>query len=77
MISEEDNSSMQHSYLMVNPAGCFYQNGDAGQGYTVSDPIIEAGVESAFNQVPFDTVSFLQRYQSIPLLNIDADINAG
>lgn len=73
MISEEDNSSMQHSYLMVNPAGCFYQNGDAGQGYSVSDPILEAGVATAFNQVPFDAVSFLLRYQNIPLLNLDAE----
>jgi radical S-adenosyl methionine domain-containing protein 2 len=73
MISVEDNSSMQHSYLMVNPAGCFYQNGDVGQGYSISDSILDVGVEAAFNQVPFDTVSFLQRYQSIPLLNIHAE----
>lgn len=58
---------------MVKPAGCFYHNGDAGQGYTVSDPIIDAGVETAFNQMPFDAVSFLQRYQGIQLLSIDAE----
>lgn len=70
IISEEDNCSMQHSYLMVNPAGCFYQNGDAGAGYLVSDPILDVGVEAALSQVPFDGDVFIKRYQSIPLHNI-------
>ncbi len=61
---------MQHSYLMVNPAGCFYQNGDAGDGYLVSDPILDVGVEVALSQVPFDGDAFIKRYQSIPLHNI-------
>lgn len=73
IISEEDNSSMQHSYLMINPAGCFYQNGEAGEGYLVSDPILSIGVEAALTQVPFDEVAFIKRYQAIPLHNISEE----
>lgn len=70
IISEEDNDSMQHSYLMVNPAGCFYQNGDTGKGYVVSEPILQVGVGTALNQILFDEIAFIKRYQSIPLKNI-------
>jgi radical S-adenosyl methionine domain-containing protein 2 len=58
----EDNSDMAASYLMINPNGCFYQNGELQDGYQISEPILQVGVAKAFNQVRFDTDTFLSRY---------------
>ncbi len=60
----EDNADMQNSYLMINPEGCFYQNGEAQEGYNISDPILTVGVEDAFSQIDFDSEVFLSRYNS-------------
>jgi radical S-adenosyl methionine domain-containing protein 2 len=58
----EDNSDMAASYLMINPNGCFYQNGELQDGYEISEPILQVGVAKAFDQVRFDTDIFLSRY---------------
>jgi radical S-adenosyl methionine domain-containing protein 2 len=58
----EDNSDMAASYLMINPNGCFYQNGELQDGYQISEPILQVGVAKAFDQVRFDTDIFLSRY---------------
>jgi radical S-adenosyl methionine domain-containing protein 2 len=58
----EDNSDMAASYLMINPNGCFYQNGELQDGYEISEPILQVGVAKAFDQVRFDADTFLSRY---------------
>jgi len=65
----EDNSDMAASYLMINPNGCFYQNrewqnGEHKNGYEISEPILQVGVAKAFDQVRFDTDTFLSRYDT-------------
>ena len=45
----EDNDDMRGSYAMVDPAGRFF---DSSLGYhRYSKPILESGVEAAYNQV--------------------------
>jgi radical S-adenosyl methionine domain-containing protein 2 len=61
-IVEEDNEAMIHSYLMINPEGKLYQNGEAGAGYLQSESILDIGVANAVKQVPFDCIAFSDRY---------------
>lgn len=58
----EDNQDILASYLMINPEGCFYQNGGTQSGYIISKPILEVGVRQALSAVQFDFDSFLGRY---------------
>ena len=58
----EDNEDMKHSYLMINPEGCFYQNGKDELGYDISEPILKVGVEAAFSEIDFDSDVFFSRY---------------
>jgi len=58
----EDNADMITSYLMINPHGSFYQNGELSNGYEISEPILEVGVDKAFEQIAFDPENFLKRY---------------
>ena len=58
----EDNQDMTASYLMINPEGCFYQNADSKDGYTISQPILSVGVARAFANIQFDVDTFLSRY---------------
>lgn len=60
----EDNADMQNSYLMINPDGCFYQNGEAESGYDISEPILKVGVAAAFSEIDFDSDVFSSRYDS-------------
>ena len=60
----EDNSDMEASYLMINPNGCFYQNGELQDGYEISEPILQVGVAKAFDQIRFETDTFLSRYDT-------------
>lgn len=60
----EDNSDMAASYLMINPNGSFYQNGELQNGYKISEPILQVGVAKAFDQINFDTKTFFSRYES-------------
>jgi len=62
-ISAEDNSSMTHSYLMINPEGKFYQNKPNSNGYNYSGSIIETGVDEALQQVEIDWSAFSNRYK--------------
>jgi radical S-adenosyl methionine domain-containing protein 2 len=59
----EDNSDMAASYLMINPNGCFYQNGELQDGYEISEPILQVGVAKAFEHIRFDADTFLSRYR--------------
>ncbi len=62
-VSVEDNRDMLTSYLMVDPQGRFFQNGNgASGGYFYSRPITADTVERAFRSVPFDACKFASRY---------------
>ena len=55
----ESNDLMTGSYVMVDPAGRFFDN--ASGTHTYSRPIIQVGVEEAFRQVSVDSRRFLSR----------------
>jgi radical S-adenosyl methionine domain-containing protein 2 len=55
----ENNNEMQGSYVMIDPAGRFFDNSDARYNY--SKPILEIGVEAALNQVNYDLSKFKDR----------------
>lgn len=62
-VSVEDNRDMLASYLMVDPQGRFFQNGNgASCGYFYSRPITPDNIEQAFRSVPFDACKFASRY---------------
>lgn len=68
-IVPEDNEVMRGSYVMVNPAGCFFDNSTGG--YTTSEPILNIGVENALGQVNIDSRKFNQRdgaYDFLPTI---------
>ena len=55
----ESNAAMTESYVMIDPAGRFFDN---AQGfYEYSDPILEVGAEAVLKQVSIDTERFRQR----------------
>ena len=55
----EDNDMMRGSYVMVDPAGRFFDNVQGG--HTYSRQIIEVGVEEALKDVAIDHDLFRQR----------------
>ncbi len=55
----EDNDAMEGSYIMLDPAGRFFQN--FGNQYRYSGSIIEVGVERALVEVGWDRDKFLER----------------
>ena len=55
----ESNDQMRGSYVMVDPAGRFFDN--VAGGHTYSRPIIEVGVEAALKEVSVDPQKFLAR----------------
>ena len=55
----EDNDLMTGSYMMVDPAGRFFDN--AAGTHTYSRPILEVGVEQALMDVTVDARKFLSR----------------
>ena len=55
----EDNDLMTGSYVMVDPAGRFFDN--AAGTHTYSRPILEIGVEQALMDVFVDAGKFLSR----------------
>lgn len=61
---EENNDQMKSSYLMIDPAGRFFQNDKTAQGYSYSSVIHEVGIERAFSEISFDKEKFLSRYIS-------------
>lgn len=55
----ENNEAMTESYVMIDPAGRFFDN---TQGfYNYSDPILKVGVVAALKQVSIDPERFHQR----------------
>lgn len=66
LMTVEDHSDMDRSYVMVDPQGRFFQNGAARRGYLYSRPIPEVGVEAAFGDVEFRPDGFAARYPTIP-----------
>ena len=59
IVVPETNELMTESYVMVNPAGRFFDN--AKGAYTYSDRILNAGVEEAFKQTSTDIQRFEER----------------
>ena len=55
----EDNSLMTASYLMIDPAGRFFDNAQGRHSY--SDRILDVGVEAALKQISVSTETFEQR----------------
>lgn len=55
----ESNELMTGSYVMVDPAGRFYDN--TKREYSYSDPILKVGVEEAFRQISTDFQKFKDR----------------
>ena len=60
----EDNQDMVESYIMIDPQGRFFQNSPCSAGYKYSQPILEVGVQKAFEQVNFNPERFLSRYSN-------------
>lgn len=58
-IVPETNELMRASYVMVDPAGRFFDNGKGI--HTYSDPLIKIGVEDALMQINLDNKLFLKR----------------
>lgn len=58
-IAAETNEDMTGSYAMIDPLGRFFSN--AGGRHHYSPPILEVGVQQAFDAVAFDTKRFLGR----------------
>lgn len=55
----ESNDMMTGSYVMVDPAGRFFDN--VAGVHTYSRPMLEAGVEEALREVSVDAGKFLSR----------------
>lgn len=60
----EDKDDMQASYIMVDPAGRFFQNRADTSGYVYSPPILEVGAAQAFGQLGWSAVKFERRYRA-------------
>ncbi len=57
----EDKNDITQSYLMIDPQGRFFQNGNENF-YTYSQPIFEVGLEHALSQIHFNKEKFMSRY---------------
>ncbi len=55
----ETNSQMKGSYVMVDPAGRFFNNATGKHHY--SNPILEVGCENALEQMNYDALKFEER----------------
>ncbi|MDG6882102.1 molybdenum cofactor biosynthesis protein A [Phocoenobacter uteri] len=64
IISVEDNDTMTQSYLMINPQGAFYQNGERLTDYDYSRAILDVGAIEALQDIQFDINKFKKRYES-------------
>ena len=58
-IVPEDNDMMTESYVMIDPAGRFFDNVQGSYNY--SKPILEVGVERALEDVSIDSKQFHKR----------------
>ena len=59
VVTPESNALMRGSYVMVDPAGRFFDNESGGHRY--SRPILEVGVEAALREVFVDAERFRRR----------------
>lgn len=55
----EDNEVMRSSYMLIDPAGRFFD--DATGKHKYSDPIAKVGIEEAFGQLGMKKTNFLKR----------------
>ncbi|NHM04084.1 viperin family antiviral radical SAM protein [Flavobacterium celericrescens] len=55
----ETNTQMKGSYVMVDPAGRFFNNATGKHYY--SNPILEVGCENALQQMNYDVLKFEER----------------
>ena len=55
----EENEDMQGTYIMIDPAGRFFDNTKGY--YTYSTPILEVGVQKALSQIVYDFDRFIER----------------
>ncbi len=58
-IAPESNEQIKGSYIMINPAGQFFENIDGK--YNISKPIHEVGVHSALSEIRTDFEKFVER----------------
>lgn len=63
----EDNDEMLESYIMIDPLGRFYQNGDdtLSKGYQYSPPILSASAPVAFASMRFSAERYAARYSEV------------
>ena len=59
LVVPEDNDLMTGSYVMIDPAGCFFDNTKGSHAY--SHPILEAGVAGVLQEVKIDPEKFDRR----------------
>lgn len=72
-IAVEPENLMRGSYAMIDPMGRFF---DSTAGYqTYSNPILEAGLESAWHQVSFSEDKFTSRGGDYDFLEIHQPLN--
>lgn len=62
VMSVEDNDDMVGSYIMVDPAGRFFQNRSGASGYDYSPPILAVGAAQAFSRIGWSALKFDDRY---------------
>ena len=55
----ENNTAMRSSYVMLDPAGRFFNNAD--QTHKYSQPILEVGATRALNEMNYDYSKFVAR----------------
>ena len=58
-IVPESNDDIKGSYVMVDPAGRFFDNAQGTHNY--SKPILEVGVKEAIKTMDYDLSKFLER----------------
>ncbi len=58
----EDNDAMVNSYVMVDPHGRFFQNGQQQLGYAYSPPILDVGAAEALRTITWSAEKFNARY---------------
>lgn len=58
----EDNDAMVNSYVMVDPHGRFFQNGQQQLGYAYSPPILDVGAAEALRTITWSAEKFMARY---------------
>lgn len=55
----ECNDEIKGSYVMIDPAGRFFDNSEGKHNY--SDPVLAVGVDNAYNQVNYSLKKFIDR----------------